>query len=377
MTRCTTLVSGITGFVGSHLAAELLHRRPDMDIICIVRPGSSTQPRTRAIAAIEAALGVQERTLAEPDWGRRIFILEASMETLSQRLREVSGELPVANVESVWHCASSTLYESTSSVDLHEVNVEGTRSILEVCNELGCPVFNYVSTAYVAGRRDGVIPETLPDAGTEYNNGYEVTKSAAETLVDAFSRQNGLSFRIFRPSIIIGHSATHRSNTDGGLNKLIDAALKTRRMVLQRNPLYFLKKSIFNIHLREDSLFNVIPIDHVVDDMLAIDAGGSEASGMIYHITGENQICIADAMHAFSSAFGINVECHGELAEMDKVETAFDRSIGQFKTYLSSTKLFERANEGRCGIVPPHRAWQPDTGLMERLVQARREETDV
>lgn len=372
MDETAVLVTGATGFVGSNLIAELFRRNKTLQIVCPARSNSDIPARSRVMKGLQAAVAASAKGPLADDWQERLHVLEASFDDIADKLAAASKNgQAMPHVTSIWHCASSTHYENTPTVDLHQVNVEGTRNVLLAAQRLGCNEFNYVSTAYVAGSRDGKIDEQLPASGDTFNNAYETTKAQAEQLVCAFADKHEMSFRIFRPSIIVGDSTTFRANSDGGLNKVIDSSFKLKDVILQRNPAYFSTSNGFRVSLDPDMFINLIPIDHVIDEMLSICAAESASLNGIYHLTRENQLSVADAMAAFSYVFGIGVECNGDPAEMNHAEKAFDRTISQFKPYLSSTKIFQRQAEARLGLSQTHADWRPNVELVRALMEMR------
>ena len=93
------------------------------------------------------------------------------------------------------------------------INVEGTKQVLafgrraQECGSL--QRFAYISTAYVSGRREGIIyeDELLPAA--LFANSYEQANHEAEAQVR--TQMAFLPISIFRPSIIIGDSKTGKT----------------------------------------------------------------------------------------------------------------------------------------------------------------------
>ena len=74
--------------------------------------------------------------------------------------------------------------------------------------------YMYFSTAYVAGRREGVILEKELIRPEEFKNYYEETKFEAELLVKNLIGEIPLT--IIRPGIVKGHSITGETNKFDG-----------------------------------------------------------------------------------------------------------------------------------------------------------------
>jgi thioester reductase-like protein len=111
------------------------------------------------------------------------------------------------DVTEIWHLAA--VYDLAVGEELaHQVNVEGTDRVLELCHRLPrLPRLQHVSTCYVSGRYDGVFREDDLDVGQDFRNHYESTKHAAEMLVRK-AMADGLPATVYRPGIVVGDSRT-------------------------------------------------------------------------------------------------------------------------------------------------------------------------
>src|SRR5688572_11182637 len=137
------LLTGVTGFVGEALLQRLLSDAPEVRITVLVRPRGSTSGEER----IEALL---KKPIFEGCDGDRVSVLEGDMADVPA--------LP-GDIDSVLHCAGDVSFNPP--VDhAFTTNVVGTRGLLARTREVGDHVhYVHVSTAYVAGRRRGSIPE--------------------------------------------------------------------------------------------------------------------------------------------------------------------------------------------------------------------------
>lgn len=121
-----------------------------------------------------------------------------------------------ASVTDIVHCAANTTF--TSSLDTaRAINVAGTSAVLEFAS--ACKRLERVmcaSTAYVAGRRTGVIMEADHSAAGHVNS-YEQSKHEMEAVVRG--AMSALPVSICRLSTIIGHSETGKVH-EGGFNAI-------------------------------------------------------------------------------------------------------------------------------------------------------------
>ncbi len=147
------LLTGTTGFVGEALLHLMLTEVPGVRVTVLVRPKGSTSAAARTAAllgkpifapVVEAAGGVEALMAA------RVGVLEGDLAD--------APELP-SGLDAVVHCAGDVSFDPPVDEGFR-TNVLGTRELLERVREAG-PDLHYVhiSTAYVAGRRRGSIPE--------------------------------------------------------------------------------------------------------------------------------------------------------------------------------------------------------------------------
>jgi HAD superfamily hydrolase (TIGR01490 family) len=149
----TVLVTGVTGFVGEALLHRLLSQVPGIAIAPLVRPKGSTTGADRI-----------RSMLAKPIFRDVVEAAGGADEVMRARIRVVEGDLgdvPAlpTNIDAVVHCAGDVSFDPPVD-EAFATNVVGTRSLLQRVAEVGQHVhYVHISTAYVAGRRRGVIPE--------------------------------------------------------------------------------------------------------------------------------------------------------------------------------------------------------------------------
>ncbi|HEY0004685.1 MAG TPA: SDR family oxidoreductase [Pyrinomonadaceae bacterium] len=137
------------------------------------------------------------------------------------------------------------------------VNLEGTRNVNRFALSLKrLSRYHYVSTCYVAGKREGLILETELRHEAGFRNYYEETKYLAELEVDALKQK--LPLTIYRPAVVCGDSRTGQTAKYDGIYYLIHYLLKAPRLL-----------SLFNIGNREVAL-NLVPVDFVVEAIAAL-----------------------------------------------------------------------------------------------------------
>ncbi|BAC91576.1 complex I NDUFA9 subunit family protein [Gloeobacter violaceus] len=148
------LLTGATGFIGSHTARTLRER--GLSVRALVRSGADTS----ALKALEVDLVV------------------GHLDDKASLVRACTG------VDAIVHLVG-IIRELPPTVTFERIHVEGTRNLLAAATEAGVRKFVYISAI---GSR--------PDAIARYHQ----TKWATEALV----RSSGLTWVILRPSVVFG-----------------------------------------------------------------------------------------------------------------------------------------------------------------------------
>ena len=177
----TILITGATGMVGSGVLSKLAAAHPAARFMVLVR----SPARWQALAPL---LG---------DTAERVTPIRGDLRLPSlginpEQLRQLTGSL-----HSIIHCAGDVSF-SRPLAESRVTNTHGTRRVLELAWSTRVQNFSYISTAFVAGRRTGLIGSDLVRPRDGWVNAYEQSKFEAEMLV----RDSGLPWTIFRPSII-------------------------------------------------------------------------------------------------------------------------------------------------------------------------------
>ena len=250
-------ISGGTGFLGTELCARLLDIC-DSPIHVLVRAADQAEAlhRLREAWQHDGALYASIGARAFPvvgDFTQPGLGLDAEA---ADRLRRQASH--------VFHVGAEVGFQK-GEAELMAVNREGTRNMLAFAGTLeGLQRFVYVSTAYVAGQRSGVIREDDP-VGTAFSSLYERSKAEAEGLVRAF----GLPFVICRPGMIVGDSKTGRVRNFNTIYYVLKQMLLGKMRIFPISP---------------DTKLNLVPVDYVADAVEKV-CFSAEAAGKTFHLT--------------------------------------------------------------------------------------------
>jgi fatty acyl-CoA reductase len=176
------LVTGVTGFLGTALFERLLGDFPETRLVLLVRPryGSAAGSRVDELLGSSAF-----RTLRDRDGldhlkeavAERVTVLEGDV---TQEIPELPGDLDV-----VFHCAAAVAFDPPID-QAFKTNLLGATSFYEaVARSGGTPHLVHVSTAYVAGSKKGIVPEETLSHRIDWRAEAEAALSARATVEDA------------------------------------------------------------------------------------------------------------------------------------------------------------------------------------------------
>jgi UDP-glucuronate 4-epimerase len=177
------LVTGAAGFIGSHLTEAL------------VKEGH----QILAIDALVPNLYPIEHKLR--NW-KLLGELGANIERREIDLRKPINESEIDDIDYIFHLAAMPgLSLSWEDTKLYiDCNLLATANLIRACNPDRLSRFFHISTSSVYGKNvtgneDSLLSPISP---------YGVTKLAAETLIAAYSKANGLPYSIFRLFSVYG-----------------------------------------------------------------------------------------------------------------------------------------------------------------------------
>ncbi|MDN3020983.1 SDR family oxidoreductase [Streptomyces sp. S.PB5] len=354
----THVITGATGLIGAALVLTIAEHSDD-EMICLVRPGSQApetrlhQVLERAAAAYDTPRDVLDSTL------RRTRAVPADLGEDLHRSR-LSFPARTGRVE-YWHGAARMLFRERDRRVSFATNVAGTRRVLDLARRTGADAFTYISTAYVAGRAEGVVREE-PIAVPQARTPYERSKISAERLVAA---AGDFPVRILRPSVVVGHSSTLRyPGTSSGAYTIQQLIAAYHRGRIDRGEPFPPRRML----VRADQPFNLVPVDHVVRQAHALSTRATAALG-IFHLTNPTPPTTGDVVRAQVANTGALaphfVTDPDELTWEDRQLAA---AIGVYQPFLNNPQHFDR---GRTDAALPTRPgsfdWSPDTDTLRAL----------
>jgi thioester reductase-like protein len=335
-------LTGATGFLGSNLALELLKSGRER-VYCLVRPrGDVTERLHRAVRSAADAAGVE---ITFDEHLSRLVplagdIAEAGLGLTAEDRARLVADLP----DETWHTAASLRYEDKHRDEIMTTNVDGTLHLVEAVADLGIPVLNHISTAYVAGLRVGEVREEPYDPGFEPNNWYEASKREGENTVLAnASRFNRV--RIMRPSIIVGNLSTYRSSSDTGYYGFLSGLDRFCRLVERRHDGY-LDQTRVKLYVEPHSSLNLVPVDVCVVEAVEI-ADAPDDGARFFHLTNPFPITIEQArIGPETSIDRLRLDLVEDRELLGEYDALLDDALDFYRPYLRNDKIFVRARDG-------------------------------
>jgi thioester reductase-like protein len=267
-------VTGFPGFIGKRLVHELIADDPKCQVVCLVEPHM-----------VDAA----KQAAAELDGKEQINVLPGDITDRRLGLAPEDYARLTAETTAVFHLAA--IYNLAVPFAIaQKVNAEGTGNIIEFCQNCErLERHNYVSTAYVAGTRKGVVYEHELIMGQWFKNHYESTKFQAEVWVR--ESMDKVPTAIYRPAIVVGDSRTGETQKFDGPYFMLRAIAVS----LQRG--WPIAK-----YGRSAAPFNVVPVDFVVNGLMA-GSKDDRAIGETFHLVDPEPISAGEVFTLLSELY--------------------------------------------------------------------------
>jgi len=271
----TIFVTGFPGFLATRLVRSLANEGARFILL--------TQPAFEATAC-ETALEIARETGSSLE----------NFEILNGDITKPDLGMPAAKLDkarqetsTIFHLAA--IYDLAVAQDVAAtVNVEGTMNMNQFAKSVQkLRRYHYVSTCYVAGKRQGVIKETELHHEAGFRNHYEQTKYLAEVSVDAL--KSDIPVTIHRPAVVCGDSKTGETVKYDGIYYLIH--------YLRKWPVAL---TLLNIGNPGVSL-NLVPVDFVIESMVAL-AKDERAAGATVQLADPAPLTTQQLFDAISKA---------------------------------------------------------------------------
>ena len=265
-------VTGATGFIGKRLVRKLLARRGST-VYFLVRPGSEDK-----IAGLLEDWGVGKTRAIAVSGDLTSRKLGVSAETIKQ----LKGQ-----IDAVYHLAA--VYDLSADEESQvQVNVEGTRNVVEFAKAIDAGHLHHVSSIAAAGLYEGVFREDMFEEAEGLDHPYFMTKHESEKIV---RKESKVPWTVYRPAMVVGDSHTGEMDKIDGPYYFFKLIQRMRQLLPPWLPAIGM----------EGGRLNIVPVDFVVDVMDHI-AHQDGIAGRCFHLVDPVGYRVGDVLDIFSKA---------------------------------------------------------------------------
>lgn len=360
-----TLLTGATGLLGQYLLADLLRARIPVAVL------ARAQGRQSATQRIEASL-----RLFEQRTGRqfpRPIVLSGDLTSPQLGLNADDHQWLLANCGRVLHSAASLSFKPAASHAANEpfrTNIQGLRTLIDVCGAAGIKDFHHVSSAYVCGLREGTIRETDGRQGQSFSNDYENSKLQGEEILAAAGFD---SLTVYRPSIVIDTSSTSQIIGD----RTIYLAFKVFQLLAEQGDLPPEGTWLRNLKLTGQERKNIVPADWVARSIVTI-LRHPQWHQRTYHLTSPQGTPLADLESGFRRAYLSRMRATERVLPIraKRTQPTTEAFVGQFletfAPYLRDDPRFDQSQLSQA-LAACHEQSCPALGVDAMALMADRQ----
>ena len=329
------IVTGANGFLGARVALELLDK--GWTVHALGRDRHETAWNDRLLDALWDIEG--KPVPPERLTGLRSHAADLTAPGLGlsdATISEITAGRPV-----IMHLAADTNFNPRDPERQRKINTSAPLNVLEALGG-AAERFVHVSTAYVAGRREGRILEEPFDDSAGFHNSYEQSKWAGETAVRRHCEQAGVPLAVARPAIVVNDSRTGRSSTLTHLNALVEMIA---RIQAHFGPAFGEAGDVVRVTAGPDARPALIAVDAVVRALIRI-AESDESPGKTYHLCPVAPRRTAETIDHLVEAFGVKGKVEIRYVRdlpgpVIYTERMILRAFGPYMPYLNSRADFD------------------------------------
>ena len=245
------LVTGATGFIGSHLVERLLEAGKTVRIL------------------------VRDRKKVPGEWQGRVEVVEGDLTDISS-LKEAARDC-----EKVYHLAGVINLPAGHEDDFYRINLEGTKNIFNSVLEDNPAIKRFLCCSSVGAL--GPLKSLPANEKTPCNpsNAYEKSKYEAEKWVLQAGQQNGIPVSVIQPAWAYGPG--------------------DRRTL----PIFsMIAKKHFIMIGKGETLIHPVYVDDLAEGILQC-AGSSDTEGKVVILAGNQAIKLRDFVHLLSEILDV------------------------------------------------------------------------
>ncbi|MEK8031614.1 SDR family oxidoreductase [Ideonella sp. DXS29W] len=266
-------VTGATGFIGKRLVKKLLGRRGST-VYFLIRPGSEGK-----VAGLLEDWGVSKsRAIAVSG-----DLTEKKLGVATDVIKQLKGQ-----IDAVYHLAA--VYDLSADEESQvQVNIEGTRNVVEFAKAIDAGHLHHVSSIAAAGLYEGVFREDMFEEAEGLDHPYFMTKHESEKIV---RKECKVPWTVYRPAMVVGDSTTGEMDKIDGPYYFFKLIQRMRQVLPPWMPAVGL----------EGGRVNIVPVDFVVNALDHISHSKAAVKGACFHLVDPVGYRVGDVLDIFSKA---------------------------------------------------------------------------
>jgi NAD(P)-dependent dehydrogenase (short-subunit alcohol dehydrogenase family) len=268
-------VTGATGFIGKRLVKALLARR-GATLHFLVRDGS--EAKLDALYEYWGLSGAAKKRALPVSGDLRKKKLGVAPETV----KALKGR-----VDAVYHLAA--VYDLGADEEAQvQVNVDGTRNVVEFAKAVEAGHLHHVSSIAAAGLYEGVFREDMFDEAENLEHPYFMTKHESEKIV---RKECKVPWTVYRPALVVGDSRTGEADKVDGPYYFFKLIQRMRQIL----PPWFPSIGL------EGGRINIVPVDFVVECIDHV-SHKPDIAGKCFHLVDPQGYRVGDVLDIFAKA---------------------------------------------------------------------------
>lgn len=311
------LVTGGTGYIGSHTAVELL-QNPDIEVVSIDNQLNSSEYTTKRVEDITGRpLHNYSVDCADYEAVKQVF----------EAHPDIDGVIHFAALKAVGESVEKPL-------EYYHNNFESLINMLRCCEEFGVTNFIFSSSCSVYGNIDE-LPVTEATPVTETQSPYAHTKLVGERIIQDFTvmseKVNCIALRYFNP---VGAHASGKLGEDpkNKANNLVPFITRTAAGILKQMTVFGGDYPTRDgtcirdyIHVTDIAIAHLKAMDYLLE-------GRNEAQYERFNLGSGNGVTVLEAINAFETSTGVKVNyVIGDRRAGDVVSIYSDSSLAKEK----------------------------------------------
>ncbi|MCG6186691.1 SDR family oxidoreductase [Maribellus maritimus] len=332
-------LTGGLGFAGQYLVYGLLKKGYNVILLGRSKDGNSLEGRKSVL--------IKNNQLVNPEFQidkklfRNLTLLEGDLSQQNFGLSKKDNEiLENTQIDEIYNAAAILRYESKHRALCQQINVEGTRMLLDLAVEKKSRYIQ-ISTAFITGSKNG--NETLVEEkfynSNSFPNVYIESKAQAEELVKKCGEENNIDYLIFRLPGLLGDSKTGFSNSIFGFYEYMGALAALQSRVKK-------DEKVIRFCAPPTGAANILPTDIAAQCILTI-CERKDFPNPIFNITDSHPLSPSYLAETLGKLYKLPmqpIEKREQLTDETRIEKLFSRLTRQNAVLVNHCYNFDSKN---------------------------------